>query len=120
MATKDEHLRQAASNESLASILAKGAHKDWAVTVYFYSALHYVQALLAVHKNVCENQDERNAAMYATPQLRKVQLEYRLLQSLSRQARYDALPIGATEVAKAEEFFLIVRGQIRYVMGIKD
>jgi hypothetical protein len=120
VARKDEHIKQARHNEKLAATLAKSTYLDWAVTAYFYSALHYVQAFLAVHAVACDNHADRLAAMERIPQARKIVPEYQQLVSLSRQSRYDALPVTATYVTKAEQFHSVVAAQIRTVMGIKD
>ena len=47
--TRDEHLDKAVRNEKLAQVLRQSAFPDWAVTVYFYSALHYCHIVLAVY-----------------------------------------------------------------------
>jgi len=48
MASLQAHLRQARHNESLVQqLLASLEYKDWAITVTFYAAIHYVEAAFA-------------------------------------------------------------------------
>ncbi|HEY3315323.1 MAG TPA: hypothetical protein VGL40_08650 [Bacillota bacterium] len=57
MSDKGDHLTQAEHNEALASELTAVApmkYKDWAVTVCFYAALHYVEA--AVFPRHCDKE----------------------------------------------------------------
>lgn len=54
------HLKQAEFNEKIAEIAAQSKHHDWAVTMYFYAALHYVEAYAAHHgDNIYELHKER-------------------------------------------------------------
>ena len=49
MSDHDAHLNQAKHNEQLASELAVSLkYKDWLITVSFYSALHFIEAKLAI------------------------------------------------------------------------
>jgi hypothetical protein len=38
------HLKQATNNEDAARKAAQSGYPDWAITMFFYAALHYIQA----------------------------------------------------------------------------
>ena len=61
--TKDDHLKQAEHNEKLANSLSQGPYLDWAVTVYFYAALHYMTAILTIHvpAEILRSHDKRDS-----------------------------------------------------------
>ena len=95
MASVAEHLAQARHNEAfLASLdLPTTPYLDWAVTVIFYGALHYLRALFAHHHitNISRYGDmdkafERLALLKRNP---KVYSDYRQLKDDSRDARYN-------------------------------
>jgi len=50
MPAKDEHLAKARGNESFALSLPLNSNSgvDWALVALFYSAMHYVEAYLAM------------------------------------------------------------------------
>jgi len=57
--SRDEHLAQAAKNRKLAETLAKTEFLDWAVTIYFYVAVHDIESYLAIHGYHSTDHDER-------------------------------------------------------------
>jgi hypothetical protein len=70
--SKDEHLKQAQHNEQLADALSKGAYIDWAVTVLFYAALHYVDAVLAVSQVNPDTHGERQTEIQRNDTLKRM------------------------------------------------
>jgi hypothetical protein len=118
LATKDEHLSQASKNEKTAAAIAN-AHPEWAVTVYFYAALHWVEAFLVTQHKGSNLHDKRRGVMWNVPQTKEIVKDYDRLQILSRNARYDAAPMGPTEVSKARSYFLAVKSKIQSVTGWK-
>lgn len=107
MATKEAHLQQAEHNERFLGTfdISISPHLDWAITVIFYAALHYIRALAAKHlfTNISRYGDldrvfdrvsifKRNGWIYA---------DYRQLKDDSRAARYDMVKFSPREV---EEF----------------
>jgi hypothetical protein len=113
--SRDEHLAQASKNQKLADTLAKTEFTDWAVTLYFYTAIHLVESYLSIHGYHCDYHAERKKRMSAIPQLRKIFPEYETLRVLSRQARYHAQPISPDDLKRAQEKLAAVEGQITYV-----
>lgn len=121
MPSKEEHLAKATRNESFADSLARNTkYFDWAVTVLYYAAVHYVDAVLAVSSAHPEKHTERHALIATNGTLKRVYKEYRQLESVSRNARYRALPVGASDWTKAIQAFDVLRGYIRTHLGLKD
>jgi len=95
MPTTEQHLAQARRNEAFLGTfdLADPRYLDWAVTVIFYAALHYLRALMSKHRytNISRYGDmdmafERLTVLKRNPQIYDA---YRDLKDDSRSARYD-------------------------------
>ena len=104
MASATAHLQQAEHDEAFLSTLdlSTPVYLDWAVTVIFYAALHYIRAVAARHffTSVSSYGDmdrlfERVAALKAHSALYH---DYRQLKDDSRAARYDMRRFSADEV----------------------
>ncbi|HEY6348896.1 MAG TPA: hypothetical protein VI636_05740 [Candidatus Angelobacter sp.] len=115
MPSRDEHLAQAAKNRKLAETLAKTEFLDWAVTVYFYVAIHIVESYLAIHGYHSSNHDQRRDYMNKIPQLRTVIKEYLALERVSRQARYYAQPITPINLRIVQENLAAIEAHIAYI-----
>jgi hypothetical protein len=114
--TAKQHLGQATRNEKLAATLSKTEYREWTVTVIFYSAVHYIEAFLAGHGHHCDDHAERNERIAEIPQLRTIRKEYDTLRTLSRQARYHALPIEPDDVNVAQQKLETIRSHIMYML----
>ncbi|HET9406793.1 MAG TPA: HEPN domain-containing protein [Candidatus Sulfotelmatobacter sp.] len=119
MPNKPEHIAKAESNQKLADTLSRGAYLDWAVTLLFYSALHYVDAILAVSGVNPETHTERGDAMGNNDTLKRIRPEYRTLETLSRNARYREMKIDPDDLQKARENFDPLCAHLRSRMGLK-
>ena len=104
MATEREHLRQAEHNEDFVGTfdLTRTPYLDWAVTVIFYAALHYIRALAARYhfRNISRYGEldrvfERFVVFRRNP---GVYEDYRQLKDDSRAARYDMRRFSPEEV----------------------
>jgi uncharacterized protein (UPF0332 family) len=89
--SRPEHIRKAQHNDVFLKneLLAMNDYNDWKVVVIFYSAVHYVDAALAVlniHPIRHEGNDGRNA--YVSVHFRKISRKYQTLYNRSRFARY--------------------------------
>lgn len=115
MATELAHLRQAQHNEQFLATfdLAITPYLDWAVTVIFYAALHYIRALAAKHQfmNISRYGDldrvfERVPVFRRNPEL---YVDYRQLKDDSRATRYDMRAFSFEEVGdlRDEELYRI-------------
>ena len=92
MPQRHEHLKRARENEKLAQALKKlksSSGVDWAITVLFYSALHYVDAFLAGKNCHPLTHEDRNDEIEANGSLAGIFNDYRRLEDLSREARYN-------------------------------
>jgi hypothetical protein len=98
MPTRDEHLRQAEQNESLADGL-RGRDPGWAITVLFYAAVHYVEAYLdwsyAVHGCQQHSVDHFDREQAMGKYFAHVGKHYRPMYRKSREARYRCVPFSA-------------------------
>lgn len=119
MPTKEEHLDKALHNEKLADALAQSSFKDWAATIYFYSALHYVHAVLAIYVQHPESHEATAPLVRKNPVLKKVWAEYRSLQTASRNARYYATEITPDHLQDIRNDFNTLKSYIRRELGLQ-
>lgn len=89
--TKHQHLQKATENEKFAQTIDTNtvAGIEWAITVKFYIALHYIQAYLASKGQNYFRHESRGDAIERDPKIRNAYDDYRELYDISRDARYD-------------------------------
>jgi uncharacterized protein (UPF0332 family) len=96
-----EHLQRASQNLQFAESfdLVTTPYIDWAVTAYFYAALHLVDALLW-HKDQINpgDHDLRLKAIKDKYYLRGIKSEYWTLKNKSENARYDLITFTNTKI----------------------
>lgn len=98
------HLAQAEHNEQFLETLSLPAtpYLDWAVTVIFYAALHYIRALAARHQftniSTYADMDRVFERVPVFRRNREVYVDYRQLKDDSRVARYECRSLAASEV----------------------
>ena len=102
MATIQEHKFKATHNWEFLEIhkLSEGEFVDWAVTVLFYCALHWLRALLAQEGFQTKNYRDEDDAIKGTGifTLQSLQWQwYRHLKDSSRQARYETAAISRSD-----------------------
>ncbi len=117
MPAPDAHLSQARHNESVALFLLQHNYPDWAVTAFFYAALHYVEAVLAQDNRHSANHPARDSSIARSPVLRKVYGEYRYLKTLSNDARYRVRNFGEPELRATQAKFTAIRNHIQKAMS---
>jgi uncharacterized protein (UPF0332 family) len=115
---KPEHISKAERNEKFAETVGKTAYLDWAVTIYFYAALHYVDAILAVSGIHSDSHTQRGDAIGTNATLSIVRPEYRVLETLSRNARYRSMAIDNADLQKAQQNFATLKAHLRGRMGL--
>ena len=97
MATPLEHRSKALHNEELLGVhkLAEGKFAGWAITVLFYSALHWLRALAAQEGSQIKRYSGKDSEMLALQQVPLFQRSpqpfhwYRSLKDASQDARYE-------------------------------
>jgi hypothetical protein len=103
MPDKATHIAQARHNEAFRNTIDSSVYSDWAVTVIFYQALQYVDALLAEEGNTHPGgHDVRDNEINARPKLRPIARFYFRLKSRSRNARYHAARFHVAEVERCQ------------------
>lgn len=88
MPSKDAHLKQACHNFSLFQSFDKTQYPDWAATILFYTALHYVDAFLAIHDQNPGSHVMRDRYIRTVNQLRPLYQSYCFMKNQSHNARY--------------------------------
>jgi len=104
MPSRQDHACKATENEAFAGgVVSNGAaHLDWAVTGYFYAALHHVTALL--HSLGCQDADLKTHAkrekqiVTRLPVEQQLYNDYRQLSDDSQDARYECRPFSEQDV----------------------
>jgi hypothetical protein len=100
-----DHRTKAEHNENFAATLSSPFH-DWAVTVIFYAAVHYIEAYFAKEKPPYHspNHPLRDSAIGKTAFLKPIWKDYRELKNQSGLARYEAhIQFGQLDVDSAKK-----------------
>ena len=71
---------------------------EWAITASFYVAVHYVQAYFAPHNSYTSHR-QRDSAIQRDTKIQGIYMEYRELETYSRDARYDVPGFGPSDLA---------------------
>jgi len=99
MPASSEHKRKAEHNELFAKSIDGGTNADWIVIALFYSALHYIDAFLAlkgIHPVHHTGPGSRDNEIKAS--LSVIWNEYRYLKDESETARYETRTIRLEDV----------------------
>lgn len=89
MAGVHAHLGQAEHNLKLYEGLDRKVFSDWAATVLFYSALHYVDAFIFQQlKTNPSGHSNRDQYLNKVTQLKALRPDYRILKDNCHNARY--------------------------------
>jgi hypothetical protein len=114
--TKNEHLTKSRQNQEFGESIdvSSPAGIEWAVTITFYVALHYVQAYFASRSDIRPTTHALRArAIQRDPLISGAYDEYRVLEDLSREARYDFSVFTPADLAMASECLASVQSVIR-------
>lgn len=113
MATPSEHRAKALHNEDLLEVhkLAEGKFTGWAITIMFYSALHWMRALAAQEgfqiKRYLGKESEK-LALQQIPLFRQSSQQfnwYRSLKDESQDARYEMRQYSSADFRDLKERF---------------
>lgn len=90
MATRNDHLARANSNEQFLTEIRKlGTHPDWGVTVVFYVAVHWARALVAHFGIQITSHKHFQSEFVRITHDHATYVHFRHLQTASEQSRYD-------------------------------
>ena len=112
--SKDEHLNRATDNETLARSLDldKPVCVDWAITILFYSALHYIDAYLAGKLQHPPDHTARDSQVSSNASLADIYRDYRFLKDKSEEARYNIANFHKSQLPKIEDRFKKIRAHV--------
>jgi hypothetical protein len=95
------HLQQAQHNEAFFAAIDVNSYGDWAVTVLFYAALHYIDAYLAQRGHFDPgSHDVRDGLIRQYGPTRQVARQYFRLKSFSGTARYYGGRFAMADIAQ--------------------
>lgn len=91
MPTPAQHLAKAESNELFAQDIDRSniAGAEWAIIILFYAAVHHIQAYFSRNGRVYTHHTARDSAIKRDGNLSSIYVDYRELETYSRDARYD-------------------------------
>lgn len=114
MPSRDEHLSKARKNkEFVESInLDNPTRVGWALTVLFYSALHYIEAYNAKYSCHCKNHQDLNDNIERNPMLTDISDDYLDLANFSWNARYKAVNYTKKEFEEALQYHAAIEKHI--------
>lgn len=95
----------ARENEQVADYLDEGtgSHRNWIVTINFYSVLHYVEQVLQDEGFSSVDHDDREDNILRCQRLEDEQFTiYKNLRTLSSLSRYECYRMGQEELEVAE------------------
>ena len=96
------HYQQAQANLGLhEQLVRQHQYPDWALTVLFYAALHYIDACL--HPSDPPDHAQRNSYIRRDSSLRSIYPQYRVLFEKSLDARYECYDPKPEELTSFKE-----------------
>ncbi len=119
MPSKKEHLIKADNSESLSLHSldpANPAAAEWALTMLFYVALHYVEAYFSLKGEHYKNHGPRDAAIKRDPTLGVIYRDYRELYVYSREARYEAVSFTFSDIRDVTPHLNNIKNKIRSLL----
>jgi hypothetical protein len=111
-----EHLTRAKENEKLARTLgtASGVAVDWAVTMLFYAALHFIDGYLAGKAFKPLNHKQRDEEIENNGSLTDIYKHYRRLKDMSREARYNIASFADRDLEIAAERLRYIKAHLGF------
>ena len=88
MPNSTDHILQAKHNEDFYQVIDKKLYSDWAMTVLFYAALHYIDAFLDRVGIDPGGHQERDKLVQNRKELCPIWHQYKFLKNRSINARY--------------------------------
>jgi len=98
MSDSADHILQAQHNEAFYQAIDKNTYSEWAMTVLFYAALHYINAFLDRVGIDPGGHQERDNIVQNRKELRPIWHQYRYLKNRSINARYYCVTFTLTQL----------------------
>ena len=117
MPPKEVHLKQSNHNEEFYYLISPNQFTDWAVVVLFYSALHIVDAFLAIHGIHPGSHERRVKLVNTMHDLKPIADEFMILKDESELARYNAKKFSETEVSMLENTYKLIKANMLLLLG---
>ncbi len=115
MPAESIHARQTQHNEEYLDTFDLGVtpYLDWAVTVMFYTALHYVEWYLATKNLHPADHTIRDSYLQRTRDLKPIWPDYRRLKDRSEKARYEGALFMVEEAQKLKSRLSDIETHVR-------
>ena len=118
MPSSATHIAEAQKFEAVLAELEAAAHYGWVMVLRFYVALHYVEAVLQPKIPRRRNHETRRYDMARVAETAAIIADYRILETLSREARYECTPFTPRDLTHYEPVYLKVRTAMRSALGL--
>lgn len=107
MADAEPHIQKARHNIEFARKKITGDYADWVIIAEFYSAVHYIESVLAKIGQHSINHTNRYELMCDNPKIftRRCLCNYKSLEALSKKARYTTDKINNDEASVAQNCY---------------
>lgn len=117
-----KHLQKAGENKAFSGSLQRNTptQTGWAITAAFYSALHFVQAYLVSIGADVRNHIDREHHVEQMPDLQSIYADYRDLQTLSENCRYEMNEYNEQVYLDAVESLDLVERHIQGLLATKQ
>jgi len=104
MPSSDEHIKKAKHNEGFVDIfdLKSSPYLDWALTGIFYSAIHYIEAVLAIKSKHPISHSQRNTLISLYIKNSDVYDDHRDLMEDSRDVRYKCITVSEKAINESK------------------
>lgn len=86
--------------------------------MYFYAALHYMDAVLATHGVDPRNHEDRDDQIGRNQTLKRVYAEYKSLKRMSSNARYYAMNIEPQHIQQIKPDYEALKAYVRSVLKL--
>ena len=118
MQSSAAHIAEAQKFESVLADLETTTHYGWVLVLRFYVVLHYVEAFLQTKLQRRRDHEARRFDMSRVPETAAILADYRILEKLSREARYECTPFRPKDLADYGPVYLNVRTAMRGALGL--
>jgi hypothetical protein len=121
-ATSADHLKKAEENKrfGMGMVSTHPTAAGWALTAFFYSALHFTEAYLREVSVVTEKHSERTDVIKGRPELSKIYSHYRHLSDCGYNARYMFNVYGKRDIEQALPSLEAVERHIKTLLQPKS